>query len=169
MLAVKEGRDELAKQALMRQGEHAERAAALETTWQAQASETEKLKGSLRQLNDKIEEAKRKRKSPGRQAAAGPGAEADPRDHVRSLQHVRFRCLQPDGEKIEEQERQSLAAVEVTEALGPGTLEEEFKVLESGGGTGDVEDRLLGPQARDGLDRRTRVRGSQAVGVGRRG
>ena len=61
MLAVKEGRDELAKQALMRQGEHAERAAALETTWQAQASETEKLKGSLRQLNDKIEEAKRKR------------------------------------------------------------------------------------------------------------
>jgi hypothetical protein len=46
-------------------------------------------------------------------------------------------------EKIEEQERESLAHQEVTEALGPGTLEDDFKVLESGGGTADVEDRLL--------------------------
>ena len=61
MLAVKEGRDDLAKQALMRQSEHAERGAAIDETWRAQATETEKLKGSLRQLNDKIEEAKRKR------------------------------------------------------------------------------------------------------------
>ena len=61
MLAVKEGRDDLAKQALIRQQEHAQRAATLEQTWAAQAQETEKLKGSLRQLNDKIEEAKRKR------------------------------------------------------------------------------------------------------------
>ncbi len=53
MLAVKEGRDDLAKQALIRQQEHAQRAATLEQTWGAQAQETEKLKGSLRQLNDK--------------------------------------------------------------------------------------------------------------------
>ena len=61
MLAVKEGRDDLAKQALVRQQEHKGRASALDETWRAQAGETEKLKGSLRQLNDKIEEAKRKR------------------------------------------------------------------------------------------------------------
>src|SRR3990170_218278 len=61
MLDIKEGRDDLAKQALMRQQEHAERAQMFQQTWQTQASETEKLKGSLRQLNDKIEEAKRKR------------------------------------------------------------------------------------------------------------
>ncbi|MFS8638844.1 MAG: PspA/IM30 family protein, partial [Gemmatimonadota bacterium] len=61
MLAVREGRDDLAKQALIRQQEHAERAAALEATWRRQAEETERLKESLRQLNDKIEEAKRKR------------------------------------------------------------------------------------------------------------
>ena len=54
MLAVKEGRDDLAKQALIRQQEHAQRAAAIDQTWTAQAQETEKLKGSLRQLNDKI-------------------------------------------------------------------------------------------------------------------
>ena len=43
MLAVKEGRDDLAKQALMRQQEHAERGRVLQGTWQAQAGETEKL------------------------------------------------------------------------------------------------------------------------------
>ncbi|MED5199927.1 MAG: PspA/IM30 family protein, partial [Gemmatimonadota bacterium] len=61
LLAVKEGRDDLAKQALVRQQEHKERASTLDGTWRTQAAETEKLKGSLRQLNDKIEEAKRKR------------------------------------------------------------------------------------------------------------
>ena len=61
MLAVKEGRDDLAKQALIRQKEHTERAQVLQSTWESQAAETEKLKGSLRQLNEKIEEAKRKK------------------------------------------------------------------------------------------------------------
>jgi hypothetical protein len=44
MLAVKEGRDDLAKQALIRQQEHAERAVVFQQTWQTQAAETEKLK-----------------------------------------------------------------------------------------------------------------------------
>ena len=61
MLAVQEGRDDLAKQALLRQQEHGDRAAALKQTWESQASETEKLKASLKQMNDRIEEAKRKR------------------------------------------------------------------------------------------------------------
>jgi phage shock protein A len=61
MLAIKEGRDDLAKQALVRHNEHMEHAQQLQTTWQAHALETEKLKNSLRDLNDKIEEAKRKK------------------------------------------------------------------------------------------------------------
>ena len=61
MLAVQEGRDDLAKQALVRQGEHRRMREQLELTWQAHQAETEKLKTSLRELNDKIEEAKRKK------------------------------------------------------------------------------------------------------------
>ncbi|MBW7933660.1 MAG: PspA/IM30 family protein, partial [Gemmatimonadaceae bacterium] len=61
MLAVKEGRDDLAKQALVRQSEHYAHGQQLEATWQAHQAETEKLKNSLRDLNDKIEEAKRKK------------------------------------------------------------------------------------------------------------
>ena len=56
MLAVREGRDDLARQALMRQQEYAQRAQSLFETWQKQSTETERLKESLRQLNEKIEE-----------------------------------------------------------------------------------------------------------------
>ena len=143
MLAVKEDRDDLAKQALMRQAEHAERAATIDWTWRAQATETEKLKGSLRQLNDKIEEAKRKRNL---LVAKQRRAQAQKRIHetMSGLSNTSaFDAFNRMAEKIEEQERESLAHQEVTEALGPGTLEDDFKVLESGGGTADVEDRLL--------------------------
>ena len=61
MLAVQEGRDDLAKQALMRYNEALQGAQALHETWLKSKQETEALKHSLRQLNDKIEEAKRKK------------------------------------------------------------------------------------------------------------
>ena len=143
MLAVKEDRDDLAKQALLRQQEHAEREATLEGAWRAQAAETDKLKGSLRQLNDKIEEAKRKRNL---LVAKQRRAQAQKRIHetMSGLSNTSaFDTFNRMAEKIEEQERQSVAHAEVNEALGPGALEDEFKVLESGGPTGDVEDRLL--------------------------
>ena len=60
VLAVQEGRDDLAKQALLRHNEHVQNAVTLHDTWVKHREETEKLKLSLRQLNDKIEEAKRK-------------------------------------------------------------------------------------------------------------
>ena len=151
MLAVKEGRDDLAKQALLRQQEHAERAGAIDETWRAQATETEKLKGSLRQLNDKIEEAKRKRNL---LVAKQRRAQAQKRIHetMSGLSNTSaFDAFNRMAEKIEAQERESLAHQEVTEALGPGTLEDEFKLLEGGGETGDVEDRLLALKHEMGL------------------
>src|SRR6266516_3996058 len=61
VLAVQEGRDDLAKQALLRHNEHAQGALQLHDTWIKHREETDKLKVSLRQLNDRIEEAKRKK------------------------------------------------------------------------------------------------------------
>ncbi len=151
MLAVKEGRDDLAKQALVRQQEHKGRASALDETWRAQAGETEKLKGSLRQLNDKIEEAKRKRNL---LVAKQRRAQAQRRIHetMSGLSNTSaFDAFNRMAEKIEEQERESLAHQEVNEALGPGTLEEDFKTLESGTEGGDVEDRLLALKQEMGL------------------
>src|SRR5687767_1002109 len=61
MAALQADKEELAKQALVRQGEHQSHAEQLEATWQSHRVETEKLKNQLRDLNDKIEEAKRKK------------------------------------------------------------------------------------------------------------
>ena len=46
MLAVQEGRDDMAKQALMRQNEHMLHAQQLEATWHSHRAETEKLKNA---------------------------------------------------------------------------------------------------------------------------
>lgn len=143
MLAVREGRDDLAKQALVRQQEHAERASALDQTWRAQAQETEKLKNSLRQLNEKIDEAKRKRNL---LIAKQKRAQAQRRIHetMSGLSDTSaFEAFNRMAEKIEESERRSLAAAEVDEALMVPGLEQEFRQLEAGGASGAVEDRLL--------------------------
>jgi phage shock protein A len=151
MLAVKEGRDDLAKQALIRQQEHAQRAQVLEQTWKSQAAETEKLKGSLRQLNDKIEEAKRKRNL---LIAKQKRAQAQRRIHetMSGLSDTSaFEAFNRMAEKIEEEERRSLAQAEVTEALAGDSLEKEFMRLEAGAGGADVEDRLLALKQEMGL------------------
>jgi len=152
MLAVKEGRDDLAKQALMRQQEHAERATTLENTWKAQAEETEKLKGSLRQLNDKIEEAKRKRNL---LIAKQKRAQAQRRIHetMSGLSDTSaFEAFNRMAEKIEESEQRAVAQAEVTEALQGDTLESEFLRLESGAeGGGDTDARLAALKQQMGL------------------
>ena len=152
MLAVKEGRDDLAKQALIRQQEHAERAQVSQQTWQAQAGETESLKGSLRQLNDKIEEAKRKRNL---LIAKQKRAQAQRRIHetMSGLSDTSaFEAFNRMAEKIEEQERQSVAHAEVSAALGGDSLEQDFVSLEAGSTTGaDVEDKLLALKSQMGL------------------
>ncbi len=151
MLAVREGRDDLAKQALIRQQEHAERVQVLQQTWQAQAGETEKLKGSLRQLNDKIEEAKRKRNL---LIAKQKRAQAQRRIHdtMSGLSDTSaFEAFNRMADKIEEEERRNVAQAEVTEALVGDSLEKEFVRLEAGPGGADVEMKLAALKQEMGL------------------
>ena len=148
VLAVQEGRDDLAKQALLRQQEHAERAGSLKQTWESQASETGKLKASLKQLNDRIEEAKRKRNL---LIAKQKRAQAQKRIHetMSGLSDTSaFDAFNRMAERIEEQERRSLAATEVTEALSGDALEQQFAQLESGD---ETEGRLLALKREMGL------------------
>lgn len=151
MLAIKEGRDDLAKQALVRQQEHTERAHMFQSTWQQQAAETEKLKGSLRQLNDKIEEAKRKRNL---LIAKQKRAQAQRRIHetMSGLSDTSaFEAFNRMAEKIEDEERRTLAQVEVTEAIAGDTLETEFLKLEKGTVGADVESKLAALKQQMGL------------------
>jgi len=141
-LAVREGRDDLAKQALVRGQEHATNAAELEEQWAKHREETERLKDSLRQLNSKIEEAKRKKNL---LIAKQKRAQAQRRIHdtMAGLQDKSaFRAFDQMVEKIEETERHAIAAAEVTEELEGDDLSREFMMLETDSDA-DVEDRLL--------------------------
>ncbi|MFV1988515.1 MAG: PspA/IM30 family protein [Gemmatimonadota bacterium] len=149
-LAIREGRDDLAKQALVRGQEHAAQGAELEQQWQKHRHETEKLKDSLRQLNSKIEEAKRKKNL---LIAKQKRAEAQKRIHdtMAGLQDKSaFRAFDQMAEKIESAERQAIASAEVTEELSGDTLVHEFKALEAGGDA-VVEEKLLALKSEMGL------------------
>ncbi|HEY0811017.1 MAG TPA: PspA/IM30 family protein [Longimicrobiales bacterium] len=144
MLAVRENRDDLAKQALMRQQEHAERALHFAETWQKQAGETERLKESLRQLNDKIEEAKRKKNL---LIAKQKRAQAHQRIHETMAglnDKSAFEAFDRIAEKVEESERMVAASVEVHEALSSGDqLEKQFKQLSAAASDQGIEWKLL--------------------------
>jgi phage shock protein A len=132
MLAVREGRDDLARQALVRHQEYGERAHALYDTWQRQAEETERLKESLRQLNAKIEEARRKKNL---LVAKQKRAEAQKRIHETMAglsDRSAFEAFDRMANRIEENERLALASAEVSEVLGSDSLEKEFAQLETG-------------------------------------
>ncbi|MEK6254550.1 MAG: PspA/IM30 family protein [Gemmatimonadales bacterium] len=142
-LAIREGRDDLAKQALMRGQEHANNAAEMEEQWEKHRSETERLKDSLRQLNSKIEEAKRKKNL---LIAKQKRAQAQKRIHetMAGMQDKSaFRAFDQMVEKVEETERKALAAAEVTEDLEGDDLTREFAMLEGSGTETDVDEKLL--------------------------
>ncbi len=151
MLAVQENRDDLAKQALVRQAEHVSHAQQLEQTWEAHRVETEKLKNSLRDLNDKIEEAKRKKNL---LVARQRRAQAQKRiaETMSSLsEKSAFEAFSRMEERIETNERQLRAASEIDEEFSGDTLQQQFRELERGGGSGTVDQQLLALKQKMGM------------------
>ena len=130
MLAVQEGRDDLAKQALMRYNEALQGAQQLHDTWVKSKTETESLKGSLRQLNDKIEEAKRKKNI---LIARARRAEAQQRiqETLSGMgDKSAFESFERMQEKIEANERKAIASAELNEEMSGDSLARQFEQLE---------------------------------------
>ena len=143
MLAIQQNRDDLARQALMRQQEHGEQAAALQRTWQTHSAETEKLKSLLRDLNDKIEEAKRKKNL---LLARARRAEAQQRiqNTMSGLsEKSAFEAFARMEEKIEMNERRLTASAEIEEEFSGDRLQSDFKRLEKAAGGLSADSRLL--------------------------
>jgi phage shock protein A len=148
VLAVQGGRDDLARQALLRHNEHAQGALQLHDTWTKHREETEKLKTALRQLNDRIEEAKRKKDI---LIARQKRAEAHRRiqETMSSIgDKGTLEAFDRMAEQIEHEERKLLAAAEVHEDLSGDALLKQFQVLE---GAADAEQQLLALKRRVGL------------------
>ena len=151
MLAVQEGRDDLAKQALVRQGEHHQHAEQLELTWQAHQAETEKLKASLRDLNDTIEEAKRKKNL---LLARQRRAQAQKRiaETMSSMsEKSAFEAFARMEEKIVANEKQIQASSEIEEEFTGDRLANDFKRLERSAATASVDMQLLALKQKMGM------------------
>jgi phage shock protein A len=148
MLAVQEGRDDMAKQALGRYNEQMQGAQQLHETWLKHKAETDALKLSLRQLNDKIEEAKRKKNI---LVARAKRAEAQQRiqETLSGMSDKSaFESFERMTEKIEATERKALASAELNEEISGDRLARQFEVLEY---KGSSDQQLIELKAKMGL------------------
>ncbi|MCL4864951.1 MAG: PspA/IM30 family protein, partial [Gemmatimonadales bacterium] len=126
MLAVQEGRDDLATQALMRYNEALQGAQSLHETWLKHKAETEHLKGSLRQLNDKIEEAKRKKNILVARAKRAEAQQRIQETMAGMSDKSAFESFERMAEKIEATERKALAAAEIQQEFQADDLVDQF-------------------------------------------
>jgi len=148
MLAVQEGRDDLAKQALLRYNEALQGAQQLHETWVKHKTETENLKGSLRSLNDKIEEAKRKKNILVARARRAEAQQRIQETMSGMSDKSAFESFERMTEKIENQERKAIASAELQAEFEGDTLAEQFKSLEYHGSS---DQQLLELKAKMGM------------------
>ena len=168
MLAIQSGRDDLAKQALVRQAEHASHGQQLEATWESHKLETDKLKNQLRDLNDKIEEAKRKKNL---LVARQRRAQAQQRiaETMSSLsEKSAFEAFARMEERIETNERQIKAHAEIEDEFTGDTLQRDFKALERGSNALSVDAQLLAMKQKMGMLPASSSPSSKALGAGQR-
>ncbi|HJL18191.1 MAG TPA: PspA/IM30 family protein [Sandaracinaceae bacterium LLY-WYZ-13_1] len=139
-LAVRAGDDELAKEALMRKKEHESLAQAFEEQWRKQQLAVNQLKTALRALNNKIEEAKRKKNV---LVARKRRAEA-----MKSIQETMsglsdnsaFETFDRMTEKIDQIEAEAEAGAELSEEYTGDVLQQKFQKLEAtAGADADLE------------------------------
>ena len=136
MLAIRAGDDTLARAALARKADHDEVATQLKDQWEAQKTSVENLKGALRGLDNKIEEAKRKRNLlVSRQKRAE--AQRTINETLSSINSTSaFDTFDRMSDRVTQLEAE--ATSEIGGALAEGSLEQQFKALEAS----SVDDQL---------------------------
>jgi len=138
MLAVKAGKDDLAKEALVRKQESDGYASSFQKEWDNQHSAVEQLKDALRQLQSKIEEASRKKNL---LVARAKRAEAQKQiqQTMGSLSATSsFDTFDRMAQKVDQIEAEADAMKELASVTPDQKLEDKFKELESSGATADA-------------------------------
>lgn len=149
MVAVRAGDDGLARQALQRKQEHETISTQFQQQWVAQKQAVDKLKDALRLLNNKIEEAKRKKNL---LIARKKRAEAQ-QQIANTMQGLgdtsAFDTFDRMADRIALMEAEAEAGQELAGELSGATLEAKFLSLEAAGG--GEEDALSDLKAKMGL------------------
>ena len=139
MMAVRANDDALAKEALTRKKEHEGHATALREQWAKQKKQVDQVKLALRVLNNKIEEAKRKKNiliARTRQAEARKKIQ----ETMSGIANASaFETFQRMEEKVVQLEGEADAASELAEEYSGDHLAEKFRTLEAtSGADGDL-------------------------------
>ena len=139
MLAVRAGKDDLAKEALLRKQEYDNAIVEYRKQWEAQKSSVEKLKESLRGLQSKIEEAQRKKNL---LIARAKRAEAQQKiqstiSSVSGNQSA-FDAFDRMAQKVDQMEAQADAARELEDLSSGANLEKRFAELEKSDASADL-------------------------------
>jgi phage shock protein A len=130
MLAVKAGKDDLAKEALVRKSEYGGYADGFQKEYDSQHAAVEQLKDALRQLSAKIDEASRKKNL---LVARAKRAEAQKQiqSTMGSLSNTSsFDTFERMAEKVDQVEAEAAAMGELNQISGDQKLEDKFKELE---------------------------------------
>jgi phage shock protein A len=131
MLAVNSGKDDLAKEALIRKQEYDNAAAEYQKQWEAQKASVDSLKESLRELQNKIEEAQRKK---NRLIARAKRAEAQQKiqDTISTVSGNRsaFEAFDRMASKVDQMEAMADASKELDDLSKDASLDRKFAELE---------------------------------------
>jgi phage shock protein A len=139
MLAVQAGKDDLAKEALLRKQEYDNAATEYNKQWESQKNAVEGLKNSLRELQNKIEEAQRKKNL---LIARAKRAEAQQKiqNTISSVTENRsaFDAFDRMAAKVDQMEAEADAAKELGDLSADAGLEKRFAELEKSDSSADL-------------------------------
>jgi phage shock protein A len=139
MLAVKAGQDDLAKEALLRKKEYDDAFTEYNKQWETQKAAVDKLKESLRDLQNKIEEAQRKKNL---LIARAKRAEAQQKiqDTMASVagNHSAFDAFDRMAQKVDQIEAQAEASMELADFSNNSSLDKRFAELEKSDSSTDM-------------------------------
>jgi len=137
MLAVKAGKDDLAREALLRKQEYDGYASSFQKEFESQHASVEQLKDALRQLQAKIEEASRKKNLLVARAKRAQ-AQKQIQQTMGSLSaNSSFDTFDRMTQKVDQIEAEAEAMKELGEVTADQKLEDKFKELESSDASSD--------------------------------
>jgi len=139
MLAVRAGKDDLAKEALLRKQEYENAGTEYRKQWESQKASVDKLKDSLRELQGKIDEAQRKKNL---LIARAKRAEAQQKiqgtiSSVAGNQSA-FQAFDRMAQKVDQMEAQAEAGRELEDLSAHADLDKRFKELEKSDDSADL-------------------------------
>jgi phage shock protein A len=148
MMALRAGNEELAKEALNRKKEHDTLAQTFKDQWAKQKAAVEKLKQALRMLNDKIEEAKRKKNVLVARKKRAEAQKAIQETMSGLKDQSAFETFDRMAQKIDQLEAEAEAGEELAEEYTGDILASKFSALEK---TAGADDELAALKRKMGL------------------